>query len=624
MGKKHVLRNWKEAFSAKVMSAEDAVKRIRNGNRVFVSGNASVPRTVVEALMDRRDLEDIQIVHLLAFGGTPYVEQEFCQRFRHNALFIGATAREAINDGRADYTPIHLSDVGRLFRTGRMRLDVAIVQVSPPDEHGYCSFGMSTDVVKAAAESARVVIAEVNARTPRTLGDCFIHMSNIDAAVSASYPLPEIRQEAPGDEARQIARHVTELIDDGATLQLGIGAIPNAVMEFVTTRKDLGVHTEMFSDGIIPLVRDGVINNARKSLHRLKIVASFAFGSQALYDFVDNNPLIEFRSAEYVNDPFVIAKNDRMCAINSAIEVDLTGQVCAESIGTSFFSGFGGQVDFIRGAARAKDGKPIIALPSTARGGAVSRIVPQLKDGAGVVTTRADVHYVVTEYGIAYLHGKNVRQRAMALIEVAHPKFRPWLLSEAKARSLVYRDQIEPHFEMPVYPAELERHETLREGHEVLIRPARATDEPLMREAFYSLSERAIYQRFFQPLKSMPHARLQEFLRVDYKNDMVLVATDGSGSESSIVAVARYNRLRERDLAEVAFVIRDEWQNLGLGTRMFGYLVELGRSNGLRGFVSEVMAENHGMLRVFHKGGVQVQSRLENGIYHLLMEFPPT
>lgn len=602
------------------MTPQQALQRVKNGNRLFVGGNAAFPASLVEALIARSDLEDIELVHLLTFGPAPYTSPELASRFRHNSFFMGANTRGAIQAGRADYTPMHLSDLANLIRSGRLALDVVLLQLSPPDEHGYCSFGVETNVAKPAAEAARCVIAEINEQMPRALGDCFIHMREIAAVVPIDRPLPEIRQSESDETARKIGRHIADLVEDGATLQLGIGAIPDAVLHFLTARKDLGIHTEMFSDGILPLVEKGVITNSRKTLHRQKIVASFAFGTRNLYDFVHNNPMIEFRPSQYVNDPYVVSQNDNMCAINSALEIDLTGQIAAESIGTQFFSGFGGQVDFIRGSARARNGKPIIALPSTAKEGAVSRIVPRLKEGAGVVTTRADVHYVVTEYGTAYLYGKSVRQRAMALVQIAHPKFRPWLLGEAKARNLVYSDQVEPTFEMPMYPLELERIETLRNGMSVFIRPARLTDEPLLREAFYQLSARAVYLRFFQPLRSLPHPKLQEFLKVDYKYDMVLVTTTGKQSDAPIIAVARYNRLRESDVAEVAFVVQDSWQNQGLGTKLFLLLCELARKHGIRAFEAEVLAENPGMLRVFHKGGHPVQSRLEEGVFQITID----
>ncbi|MCP4250166.1 MAG: acetyl-CoA hydrolase/transferase family protein, partial [bacterium] len=479
---------WQERWAEKLVSAEEAVARVRHGQRVFVGSGAGEPQTLVEALSAREDLSDTEIVHILTLGVATYAEPRFGSRFRHNAYFIGPNVREAVAAGRADYTPIFLSEIPELFQSGRVVIDVALISVSPPDEHGYCSYGVSTDIVKAAAESAHVVVAEVNAQMPRVLGDCFIHVSDIDCLVQSDRPVLEAPPGEPDELAMRIGKHIANLIEDGATLQLGIGTIPDAVLRFLDGFKNLGIHTEMFSDGVINLVERGVVNNSEKTLHRGKIVMSFVMGSRRLYDFIDNNPMVECHPTEYTNDPFVIAANDKMVSINSAIEVDLTGQVCADSLGEMFYSGIGGQVDFVRGAARSKGGKPVIALPSTAQQGTISRIVPTLKPGAGVVTSRGDVHYVVTEFGAAYLHGKNIRERALALIQVAHPKFQPWLLAEAKARNLVYADQIELPVSTPVYPEELERTIDLKDRSRLFLRPLKLTDEPLLREMFYKLS----------------------------------------------------------------------------------------------------------------------------------------
>jgi RimJ/RimL family protein N-acetyltransferase/acyl CoA:acetate/3-ketoacid CoA transferase beta subunit len=511
--------------------------------------------------------------------------------------------------------------VPALFRTGRVVIDVALIQVSEPDEHGYCSFGVSTDIVKSAAESAKIVIAEVSSQAPRALGDCFIHVRDIAALVPCDDPILEAPQGGESELALAIGRHIASLVEDGATLQLGIGQIPDAVLRYLRDRRDLGVHTEMFSDGIMPLVDAGVITNARKTLHRGKMVASFVLGSKALYDFVDDNPMVEFHPTEYTNDPFVIAQNDRMTAINSAIEVDLTGQVCADSLGPLFYSGIGGQVDFVRGAARSRGGKAIIALPATAEDGTVSRIVPTLKPGAGVVTSRGDVHYVVTENGVAYLHGKTMRERATALIQIADPRFRPWLLAEAKSRHLVYADQIEPQFSMPVYPDRLERRLELPDGSVALLRPIRATDEPELREMFYALSPETVYHRFFSLLPTMPHRQLQEWLRVDYEAQMVLVATVGIPGDESIIAVARYDLDRRTNLAEVAFVVRDEYQGKGLGTMMLNALVEAAREHGIAGFTAVVQADNAAMMAVFHNAAPALESRLVDETYEITMRF---
>ncbi len=613
--------DWQTRYADKVETAEQAVRRIRHGHRVFVGSGAGEPQCLVGALAARENLDDTEIVHIMTLGIAPYAEPKFDQRFRHNAFFIGANVREAVRQGRADYTPIFLSEIPRLFRTGRVVIDVALIQVSPPDEHGYCSYGVSTDIVKSAAESAKVVVAEVNSNTPRSLGDCFINVRDIDALVPCDNPILEAPQGEPDDLSRRIARHIADLIEDGSTLQLGIGTIPDAVLHFLEDRRDLGVHTEMFSDGVISLVEKGVITNKRKTFHRGKMIASFVLGSRKLYDFIDDNPMIAFYPTEYTNDPFNIARNDKMISINSAIEVDLTGQVCADSLGELFYSGIGGQVDFVRGAARSKGGKAIIALPSTARDETISRIVPTLKPGAGVVTSRGDVQYVVTEYGMAYLHGRSIRERALSLIQIAHPKFRPWLLSEAKQRGLVYRDQIELPVFTPTYPDELERWVELKDGRRVFLRPVRLTDEAALREMFYSLSEQSIYQRFFAHIRSMPHQKLQEFIKTDYEHDMALVATTGKAEDDPIIAVGRYNLNRQTNLAEVAFVVRDDWQNRGLGTRLLATLVEVAKSKGIHGFVAEVLADNHAMLRVFHNSGLAIESKLDEGVYYLTMLF---
>jgi len=433
--------SWREQFGKRLESAGSALQRVRAGQRVFVGSGAAEPQLLVSALQERKsDLAGTEIVHIMTLGAAPYAGLQAGSSFRHNALFIGANVRAAVCAGRADYTPVFLSEIPRLFRSGRLPLDVALIQVSPPDAHGFCSYGVSVDVVKAAAESAGLVIAQVNPLMPRTLGDSFIHVDQIPHLIEGPEPLLESLPAAPDPVHREIGRHIASLIEDGSTLQLGIGAIPNAVLQYLGEKRNLGVHTEMFSDGVIDLIEAGVINGSAKRVEPGKVVSSFCMGSRRLYDYVDDNPRFEFRSVEFTNDPFVISQNDRMVAINSALEVDLTGQVCADSLGSKFYSGIGGQVDFIRGAARSHGGKPIIALPSTAHGGTISRIAPVLQEGAGVVTTRGDVHYVVTEYGVADLWGRTVRERALALIRIAHPDFRETLLAEAKRRHLLDAD----------------------------------------------------------------------------------------------------------------------------------------------------------------------------------------
>lgn len=415
------------------VSAAEAVQHIRSGDRVFLHGAAATPQVLLGALVERAgQLSDVELVHLHANGLAPHVAPEMTGHLRHRALFIGSNTREAVNAGRADFVPIFLSDIPHLFTSGQLPLDVALVHVSPPDAHGYCSLGTSVDAAKAAVACARLVIAQVNPRVPRTLGDGFVHVSQIDFAVRVDEPLLAQAIEPATEAERRIGQHVADLVEDGATLQLGIGGIPNAALAAMLGKRDLGVHTEMFSDGLLDLVEAGVVTGAAKTLHPRKIVTTFLMGSQRLYEWVHDNPMLEMHPVDYTNDTAVIRRNARMTAINSAIQVDLTGQVCADSIGTRLYSGVGGQMDFMRGAALSPGGKAIIALPATARDGSLSRIVPTLSPGAGVTTTRAHVQYVATEHGVAYLHGRSVRERAEALIGIADPRFRAELRDWAR------------------------------------------------------------------------------------------------------------------------------------------------------------------------------------------------
>ncbi len=422
------MNGWMQLYQSKLTTAEKAVGAIQTGMRAFLTANCSVPQRVMAALVQRAPQFDspIEIVQVLTIGSADYVAPGMEKYIRVNTLFVSANVRQAVNEGRADFTPCFLSEIPGLFRNGILPLDVALIQVSPPDEHGFCSFGVEVGVTKTAAETARVVIAEVNDRMPRTLGDSFIHVSKLTHIVPVSYLLPDHPMGDVTELEKKIGYYCASLIENGSTMQMGIGGIPDAVLTFLNDKKDLGIHTELFSDGVIDLVYRGIINGERKTLHPSKIVAGMIMGTQRLYDFVHDNPIIEMHPSEYVNDPFRIAQNDRMVAINSAIEVDLTGQVCADSIGPRLYSGVGGQVDFIYGASRSKGGKPIIGMPSSAlvKGQLTSKIVPMLKQGAGVVTTRNHVHYVVSEYGIADLYGKTIRQRARALIDIADPQFR--------------------------------------------------------------------------------------------------------------------------------------------------------------------------------------------------------
>ncbi|HNP70470.1 MAG TPA: acetyl-CoA hydrolase/transferase C-terminal domain-containing protein [Kouleothrix sp.] len=430
---------WQQHYYERRTDAEQAIRAISSGERVFMAGMGSVPKVLVQALVARvPELHDVELVQVLSFGAQDLVAPGMEQHLRVNALFISPGFRPAVNEGRADFTPIRLSEIPNLCRR-HLKPDTALIQLSPPDEDGFCSFGIEVGITRPAALSAKRIIAEINPHMPRTLGDSFIHVTQLDRIVEVDYLPPEVPMANDDPTDQEIGRHVAGLVEDGATLQMGIGAIPDGVLRCLRDggARDLGVHTEMFADGVIDLVERGVITNARKTIHRGKIVAAFLLGSRRLYSFVDNNRLVEMHAVDYTNDPYVIAQNTRMTAINSAIEVDLTGQVCADSIGHQFYSGVGGQLDFIRGAARSPGGKPIIALPSTAQRDAVSRVVDTLKPGAGVVTTRNDVHFVVTEYGVADLYGKTIRQRAQAMIDIAHPKFRETLTARARELRLL-------------------------------------------------------------------------------------------------------------------------------------------------------------------------------------------
>ncbi len=429
---------WMEEYRAKLKTADEALEALKSGNCVYIHQGCAEPEALVKAMVRRGpELRDVDVVHLATMGSAEYSKPEFEGHFRHNAFFIGANVRQAVQEGRADYIPIFLSEIEGLMTSGDLNIDVALVQCCPPDNYGYMSLGTGIDTTLTAAKCARHLIVEVNDQCPRTLGDAFLHVGKADTIVETSHPLAEYKKQEITDVHRAIARHVANLIPNGATLQTGIGGIPDAVLLALTGHKDLGVHTEMFSDGVIDLIKTGVINNEKKTIHPHKVISGFVLGTKPLFDFIHDNPIFEFHPTSYTNDPFVISQNDRMVSINSAIEIDLTGQVCSDSIGHRPYSGVGGQVDFVRGAARSRGGVPVIALPSTAEGGTVSRLTAELKAGAGVVTSRADVHYVVTEFGVACLHGRNLRQRAEALIQIAHPKFRQELTAAAARLGLL-------------------------------------------------------------------------------------------------------------------------------------------------------------------------------------------
>jgi acyl-CoA hydrolase/GNAT superfamily N-acetyltransferase len=611
-------RSWQDGYRARIVTAAQAIGRIAPGRRILVGSGAAEPTTLVRALVEHGDhLADNEIVHLLTLGPAPYVQPEMKDRFRHTAFFIGPNVREAVQAGRADFMPVFLSEIPRLIRSRRVPVDVVLVQVTPPDRHGQVSLGVSVDVVRAAVDSAELVIAEVNPNMPRTFGDSMVNLSDIDWLVPVETPMLELSSQPIDEVSSEIGRHVGTLIPDGATLQTGIGTIPHAVVRALRERRDLGVHTEMLSDSLLELVDAGVVTGRRKNLCPGKIVTSFVMGTRRLYEWVHDNPAVELRSSDFTNDPYVIAQNDLMISINSALAVDLTGQVAADTLGGRFFSGIGGQVDFIRGAARSRGGKPIIAMPSTAKGGTASRIQAVLEAGAGVVTSRGDVHYVVTEYGVADLFGRNVRERSTALTEIAHPDFRGELIAHAKERRYVLPDQRAPR---PCRAIE-DKLVPLATGQSIRIRMLRMADEEILQDLFYRLSDESTYQRFMTHKTRHPHEELQNLVDVDQESSMALVATLEGTESRELIAMGRYDVDPATRYGDVALVVLDAWQGKGVGTGLFHRLAELGRSRGLVGFTADVLAGNGRMLAIFAKSGLRVETKLDAGVYRVIMRF---
>lgn len=613
---------WKEKYKASVATAAEAVKRIRPGQRIFIGTGVAEPLELVSALTKRAyELPDTEILHLLTFGEAPYAHREMAQYFRVNSFFIAENVRDIIQEGLGDYTPVFLSDIPRLFNSGQLPLDVALIHVSPPDVNGVCSLGVSVDIVKTAAENSSLVIAQVNPNMPRTHGDSQIHVYDIDVLVPTDAGILEVPPAEVTDTTRQIAEYVAGLVEDGCTLEFGIGRIPQALLGFLKGKKDLGVHTEMVTDGIIDLIESGAVTGARKTVDRGKVVASFALGTRKLYDFIDNNPVFAFHPTEYVNDPFIIRQQNKMVAVNTALEIDLTGQVCADSIGSKFFSGVGGQVDFNRGAAKSRGGKAIIAMPSTAKGGTVSRIMTHLSEGAGVVTTRAGVHYVVTEYGVAYLHGKSIQERALALISIAHPKFRADLLRDAIEAKYLSAELADKEGKILVGPKELRTTYVANDGSLLNFRPIHPTDEPRMRDLFYKLSEATIYYRFMGYQKRVSRQQIQDFVYIDHRNDVTIVGTLPEAHGEDIMAVGSYYLDQKTNLAEVAFTVADSWQNKGIGTFLLNYLMRIARRNGIRGFTAEVLRENKAMQAVINKSNCKIKSKFTGNVLSYEMDF---
>jgi len=617
------------SYPGKFASEQRVFGHIHRGDRIFIASGCGEPQYLVRALIGYveshpKGFFDAEVIHLWTLGLAPYTDQKFKSNFRHNSFFIGNSTREAVNSGAADYTPISLSQVPDLFRRKAIPIDVALIQVSPPDMHGFMSLGVSVDMVKAAVEQAALVIAQANSHMPRVHGDSFIHIEDVDYVMAHDEPILEYRQDADGgvdQVTQQIGQYVSHLIQDGDTIQVGYGTIPNAILANLADKRHLGVHTELLSDGIVELMKAGAIDNTRKSIDPGKTVATFCMGRRETYDYLHDNPGIEFRTVDYTNNPLVIAQHENMTAINTTLEIDLTGQATAESIGNMFYSGIGGHYDFMRGAVLARNGKTILAFSSTAQNGEVSRIVPSISKGAGVTLNRGDVYYVVTEYGTAYLHGKSIRERAMELISIAHPKFRPSLIREAKALNLIYKDQAFVPGKRGEYPESLETHRTTRDGLEVLLRPVKISDEPLLKHLFYSLSDDSLYRRFISTRKDMPHERLQEFVVLDYAREMAILAVLRQRDKEEVIGLGQYAIDEPSHAAEVAVVVKDEYQHREVGTELLSYLTYLAKKQGLLGFTAEVLADNKPMLRLFEKMGFDIETKSSEGVYELKMAF---
>jgi acyl-CoA hydrolase/RimJ/RimL family protein N-acetyltransferase len=607
-----------DLISDKLLSADRAVEIVKPGNRVFIGTACATPLTLVEALERRKPTPpDVELFHFLTSGLQPlWVERP--SAYRHRCFFVGSDVRALVHNGQAEYVPISLTQIPHLMANGRLRADVAFVQVSPPDAHGFVSLGISVDITSSVLRHARTIIAEVNPLMPRTLGDTFLHVDQIDHFVRVERPLIEYAHQPADAVAERIARYVAEIIEDGATLHVDLGRIPNETLKHLHHRRDLGIHSNVITDPVLDLIEQGVITGRRKTLHPGKIVTSFSIGSSRLYEFLHDNPLFEFMPIEYVADPAVVAQNHKMASLTQALVIDLTGQVCADQFHGEYYSGVSTQPDFHHGAARSPGGKPIVCLQSTTDDGKESLIRPSLLAGEGVTLARSDVHYVVTEFGIAYLFGKSMRERAMALIEIAHPDFREGLLDEAKRQSLVPaahrlgggRD----------YLVEEERVVALKSGHQVMLRPARGSDVQSMQVMFHRMSAEDAYMRFFRRVAALTYDEAQRLCNVDFDKDVAFVAVTGPRENEDVVGTGAYFLNPSTNLAEVAYMIVPEWQGSGLGGALQQRLKEFAVDRGVRGFVAEVLQTNAAMLNLAKRLG-KIEIKTEDGAYHVTSVF---
>ncbi|MBT8332084.1 MAG: GNAT family N-acetyltransferase [Deltaproteobacteria bacterium] len=593
----------KKRSGDKVVDAATAVSHIKSGSRVFIGTGCGEPQHLIKAMVNDASIQDIMVYQMLSSTFAQYIDEEsFRRRFSPKLFFISDSMRKAAFEGKIDYIPAYLSQIPRMFASQRIGLDVALVQVSPPDKFGYCSLGVSVDITRSGLENASLVIAQVNPLMPRTWGDSFVHVDAIDWLVPFEEPLVEMSPAVKHTEiARRIGHFVSQLVDDEATLQIGFGHLPVAIVQSLDKKKDLGLHTQLITDGLLPLFEKKVITNKKKSLLPGRVVASLCMGSKKLYDYVNNNPAFYFRSSEFVNDPTVIARNDHLISISSALEVDLTGQICSDSVGYMFYSGIGDQVDFLRGSSMSKGGFSIVALPSTAQNGAVSRIVPHLSQGAGVATTRGDVNFVITEYGIAELQGKSIYQRVMELAQIAHPKFREELIDVAKQRHYIFADQLPPSNEDLLFLEAYKSIHTLKNGRAAEFRPLLPSDEIAYRNFFYSLQEKTIYMRFFYRMRSFSHEVVQKhWASIDYRKNMSIVGLVQKGGHKEIIAIGTYAYDQDQQ-AEVAFVVREDYQGLGIASYLLAVLERIAKENQYTHFSATVLRQNLAMIQVFKK-----------------------
>jgi len=608
---------------AKVVTAQQAVSRIKNGNRVFIGSGCGEPQHLIHAMATDDRIQDVIIFQMLAFTLGQYLQNEhFLNRFSVKLFFVTIPMRQEAFEGKIDYIPVYISEIPQLFRSRQICLDVALIQISPPDPFGMSSLGVSVDVVREAVRNATTVIAQVNPRMPRTHGAGFIHLNEIDYLVLYEEELREhIPEVAEEDIARRIARYVSDLIDDGSTLQVGYGQMPFAILKYINDKNDLGIHTHMMTDNFIRLFEEGMITNKGKNILTDRAVTTFCMGTRKIYDYIDDNANFYFGTADFVNNPGIIGQNDNFISITSALEVDLTGQVCSDSVGRQFFSGTGDQSNFIRGAALSKGGLSIIAMPSTARDGTVSRIVANLSAGAGLATLRADVNYVVTEYGIAQLKGKSISQRVIELSQIAHPDYRASLIEEAKQNHYIFIDQLPPPAEDLMFIEAYKSQIDLRNGQNMSARPLLPSDEIAYRNFYYSLDKETVFLRFFHSVSIFSHKMAQEhWANLDYRKNISLIGLIRVKGNTEIIAIATYAAIDDKS-AEVSFVVREDYQGMGVSTYLLQELEGVAIKNGYCRFEAYMLEENRKMQHVFFRRYPQARQKAIKNEIHLVMDF---